>query len=126
MHFPLFSENMNYHHDYTDNITGIITIAENCFRSRELKAFKTCIFRGWKKIAGNGKTCWQNCIQRILDDIIGSHANTVSINDFENNLKKYFENIVFRDIRDIKEKGNVNQTYCNVHFIGKIFTISKH
>lgn len=24
---------MNYHHDYTDNITDIITIAENCFRS---------------------------------------------------------------------------------------------
>lgn len=39
------------------------------------------------------KTCWQNCTQRILDDIIGSHANTVSCNNFENNLKKVFWNL---------------------------------
>lgn len=52
------------------------------------------------------ETCWQNCIQRKLDDINGSHSNTVSRNDFENNLNKYFEYIVFRDIKNIKEKSN--------------------
>lgn len=42
-----------------------------------------------------------NCTRRILvlDDIIGSNANAVSINDFENNLKRYFENIVFENIK---------------------------
>lgn len=48
---------------------------------------KHAYLEGEKKIAGNGKTCWQNCrpIRRILDYIIGSHTNTVhvSINDFE-------------------------------------------
>lgn len=34
------------------------------------------------------ETCWQNCVQRILDDIIGAHTNTISRNDVENNLKK--------------------------------------
>lgn len=42
----------------------------------------------------------------ILDDIISSHANTVFLNDFENILKKLFENIVFRNIKNIKGKGN--------------------
>lgn len=42
---------------------------------------------------------WKNLlaklyIRRILDDNKGQHA----INDFENNLKKYLENTVFRDI----------------------------
>ena len=59
-----------------------------------------------EKLAGSGKTCWQNCIQTILDEVIGSNANALSINDFENNLKKYFENIVFKDIINIREKGN--------------------
>lgn len=42
----------------------------------------------------------------IHDDIISSHANTVFLNDFENILKKLFENIVFRNIKNIKGKGN--------------------
>ena len=58
-----------------------------------------------ENLAENGKTCWQHCIQKILDDIIGSN-NTIPVKDFENNLKKYFENIVFRDLENIKEKGN--------------------
>lgn len=39
----------------------------------------------------NVNTCWQNCTQRIRDDIVGARAITVSINDFENKcyLKKY-------------------------------------
>jgi hypothetical protein len=28
------------------------------------------------------------------------------VKDFENNLKKYFENIVFRDLENIKEKDS--------------------
>lgn len=55
-----------------------------------------------EKLAGNGQTYWQNCIhvRRILVlDIIGSNANAVSINDFENNLKRYFEKIVFENIK---------------------------
>lgn len=49
-----------------------------------------------------------NCTRRILvlDDIIGSNANAVSINDFENNLKRYFENIVFENIKKNLENGN--------------------
>lgn len=43
------------------------------------------------------ETCWQNCIKRILDDIIGAHAYTVS--------RKHFEYIVFRDIKNMKEKS---------------------
>jgi hypothetical protein len=55
--------------------------------------------------AEKGKTCWQYCVQTIMDDIIGSN-NTIPINDFENNLKKYYEYTVFRNLVNIKEKGN--------------------
>lgn len=41
-------------------------------------------------LAGSGNTCRQNFIQRILDVNIGSHAYTVSRNDFMNKLKKVF------------------------------------
>lgn len=49
-------------------------------------------------------------IRRILN-LIGSHNNTVSLNDFENNLKKYFKNIVFRDINIFKKKVMENCHY---------------
>lgn len=47
-------------------------------------------YLGDEKFAGNGKNCWQNCIQIIIEDSIGSHAKKVSRKDLENNLKKYF------------------------------------
>lgn len=44
------------------------------------------------------------CIQRIFDDIIGSHAYLVSRNGFEIKMKQYFEYTVFRDIKLFKDK----------------------
>jgi hypothetical protein len=66
-----------------------------------------------KNLQRREKTCWQYCIQKILDDIIGSN-NTIPVKDFENNLKKYFENIVFRDSENIKEKGNEELFYSQL------------
>lgn len=53
-----------------------------------------------------------NCTRRILvlDDIIGSNANAVSINDFENNLKKYFENIETLKILEKREMEKCHST----------------
>jgi hypothetical protein len=53
-----------------------------------------------EKLAEKGKTCWQHCIKKYWMILL------VQTIHFENNLKKYFENIVFRDLESIKEKGN--------------------
>jgi hypothetical protein len=50
-----------------------------------------------EKLAEKGKACKQYCIQKILYDIIGPNNTITRVNDFVNNLKKYFKNIVFRD-----------------------------
>jgi hypothetical protein len=47
-----------------------------------------------------GKTAYK----KLLDDIIGSN-NTIPVKHFENNLKKYFENIFFRKLEKYQRKG---------------------
>lgn len=46
-----------------------------------------------KKLAENMEKIVGKSLQRIFDDITASHAKTASRNDFENDLKKYFNYI---------------------------------
>lgn len=43
-----------------------------------------------KKRAGNMGNLFAKCIQRIFDDIIGSHADSISRNGFEKKIEIVF------------------------------------
>lgn len=67
-----------------------------------------------ENLAGNGNTCWQKCIERIFDDIVGSHANTVS-----RNIQLCLSLIFFKQQNILAVKTNKNLSLVTFKFCPK-------